>query len=215
MKLQRGLTLIEMVIAISLLAIMISAIVFSFDGSKSRAQILIAAMEEYTGALERMKTDTSCYPRSLVALIDRAEAVGGANSFCGADLSLQWNGPYVKAAATRNDGTEKILMAQISPDLMLSIGRTDSVFGGGGPATNKWFIVAQNVPSEIVSQAMAVCNGVDSEVNTTAVSAGIRKCAKDTDTVAEVGYDPSALNLATNPIADLRSFAMLFAESRR
>ena len=41
--LQKGMTLIEMVIAISLLAIMISAIVFSFDGSKSRAQVLVAA----------------------------------------------------------------------------------------------------------------------------------------------------------------------------
>lgn len=63
--LQKGMTLIEMVIAISLLAIMISAIVFSFDGSKSRAQVLVAAMNEYAGALERMKTDTSCYPRKL------------------------------------------------------------------------------------------------------------------------------------------------------
>ena len=98
---QRGLTLIEMVIAISLLAIMISAIVFSFDGSKSRAQVLVAAMEEYSGAMERLKTDTSCYPKSIVALIDRHQASGQVNSFCNADLSKQWNGPYVKSAPAK------------------------------------------------------------------------------------------------------------------
>ena len=78
---QRGFTLIEMVIAISLLAIMISAIVFSFDGAKSRAQVVVAAMEEYAGAMERLKTDASCYPKSIGALIDRDQASGQANSF--------------------------------------------------------------------------------------------------------------------------------------
>ena len=156
---QRGLTLIEMVIAISLLAIMISAIVFSFDGSKSRAQVLVAAMEEYSGAMERLKTDASCYPRSIVALIDRDQAAGTANSFCNADLSKQWNGPYVKAASTTDTigpgGTASgdtgqapyILLGQISPELTLRIARASSNYGSGGtgPATWKWFIVADVV----------------------------------------------------------------------
>lgn len=216
MKLQRGLTLIEMVIAISLLAIMISAIVFSFDGSKSRAQVLIAAMEEYTGAMERMKTDTSCYPRSLAALIDRSKSLTGANSWCGADLSLQWNGPYVKVAPTRPGtivaGQDVILMSQLSPDLTLRVARNASSFGGGGPPTWKWFIVADKVPQEILTQALSVCNGIDAAVSTATATTGSRKCAKSGDTP---GYAIGTLGLEAATDGTPGSFSLLYAETRQ
>lgn len=216
MKLQRGLTLIEMVIAISLLAIMISAIVFSFDGSKSRAQVLVAAMEEYTGALERMKTDTSCYPKSLAALIDRAQVKETTDSYCGANLSLQWNGPYVKAAPTRAGvvvaGRDVILMSQLSPDLTLRIGRNKSAFGNNGPKTWKWFVVADQVPKEILTQALSVCNGVDTEVNSTTATTGTRKCAKNADTP---GYEIDDLALAPATDEGPGSMSLLFAETRQ
>ena len=223
---QRGLTLIEMVIAISLLAIMISAIVFSFDGSKSRAQVLVAAMEEYSGAMERLKTDASCYPRSIVALIDRDQAAGTANSFCNADLSKQWNGPYVKAASTTGTigpgGTASgdtgqapfILLGQISPELTLRIARASSNYGSGGtgPATWKWFIVADGVPSEIITQAMMACNGRDAELDGGAGggAGSISKCVKSDSTAAYA----SSLGLAAAD-SGIGSFAMLFSETRK
>ena len=216
MKLQRGLTLIEMVIAISLLAIMISAIVFSFDGSKSRAQVLIAAMEEYTGALERMKTDTSCYPRSLAGLIDRAKVTTTGDSFCGANLSLQWNGPYVKAAPTRPGvvaaGRDVIMMSQLSPDLTLRIAQNTSAFGGGGPPTWKWFIVADGIPQEILTQALSVCNGVDDAVNTVGASTGTKKCAKSGNSP---GYAIDNLGLVAAADGTPGSMSLLFAETRK
>ncbi len=224
---QRGLTLIEMVIAISLLAIMISAIVFSFDGSKSRAQVLVAAMEEYSGAMERLKTDASCYPKSIVALIDRDQASGQANSFCNADLSKQWNGPYVKAASTTDTigpgGTASgdtgqppyILLGQISPELTLRIARASSNYGSGGtgPATWKWFIVADGVPSEIITQAMMACNGRDQELDGGAGAAAstISKCVKSGSTAAYAG----SLGLAAADTTGIGSFAMLFSETRK
>lgn len=225
MKLQRGLTLIEMVIAISLLAIMISAIVFSFDGSKSRAQVLIAAMEEYTGAMERIKTDTSCYPKSLAALLDRSLAEGTAKSFCGADLSKQWNGPYVKSAPTKpapyGGGGPAIFMSQLSPDLTLRVARQTSAFSGAGAsATWKWFIVADGVPREILTQALTVCNGdagIGAAATGTAATAftGTRKCAKNGDDVSTVGYDTKDLDLAVAAEGTPGSFGLLFAETRQ
>ena len=222
---QRGMTLIEMVIAISLLAIMISAIVFSFDGSKSRAQVLVAAMEEYAGAMERIKTDASCYPKSIVALMDRDQAVGADKSFCNADLSKQWNGPYVKAAATTTtigtggaDGGEGegpyIQLGQISPELTLRIGRVSSNYGGGGPATWKWFIVADGVPAEIVTQALVACNGRDAELDADAAANAansVLKCVKNGSTT-KYTFDDLQLG-ATDSGAG--SFAMLFAETRK
>lgn len=220
MKLQRGLTLIEMVIAISLLAIMISAIVFSFDGSKSRAQVLLAAMEEYTGAMERIKTDTSCYPKTLVALQDRKAAEGTGQSYCGADLSLQWNGPYVKSASTKAgvvvSGQPVIAMAQLSPDMTLRFARQTSAFGGtNGVATWKWFIVADGVPKEILTQALLACNGETAVVaagSTATAAAGTRKCSKNGDSP---GYAIDTLGLVAAADETPGSLAILFSESRK
>jgi prepilin-type N-terminal cleavage/methylation domain-containing protein len=223
MKSQRGLTLIEMVIAISLLAIMISAIVFSFDGSRSKAQVLVASMSEYANAMERLKQDASCYPRNMAALFDRAAAQLGTNSFCGADLSRNWNGPYVKASpvraaplapATNPDAgpvTSVVSLGQISPDATLRIARQASAFGGGGPNTWKWFIVADGIPSEILTQALSACNGQDDGVNVAA--AGTRKCGLDGQD-ALVGYAVPP-GLAPADDAAPGSVFMLFNETRR
>lgn len=221
---QRGLTLIEMVIAITLLAIMISAIVFSFDGDKSRAQVLIAAMNEYGSALERMKTDTSCYPRNLDALFDRTQSEGAAKSFCQADLSKQWNGPYVKSAPAKASSVDSavraIMLAQISPELELRIGRIDSAFGSGGGGgtgvpTSKWFIVADNVPSGIVTQAEVACNGIDDSQQQNI--SGQRKCAISGRSQTLLGYNPAGLNLQDHTAngGSLGSVAMLFNETRK
>jgi len=235
MKYQKGLTLIEMVIAISLLAIMISAIVFSFDGSKSRAQVMIAAMTAYAGAMERMKSDTACYPKMLPALFDRSYAEGATASYCGADLSRQWNGPYVKTAPTfpapalgdpAIDSTSAnagggaapregvIALGQISPDVTLRTGRAASNFGGaGGPGTWKWFIIADGVPSEILTQALAVCNGVDDTLQGGAGAAGgVRKCAVEGQ---NPGYNITTLELRPRTDDQPGSISMLFAETRR
>lgn len=223
MKSQRGLTLIEMVIAISLLAIMISAIVFSFDGTRSRAQVLVASMSEYSGALERLKQDGSCYPRTLSSLFDRAASVGAANSFCGADLSRNWNGPYVKSAPTQaaplapavdSDAgpiAAVVKLPQLSPDLTLRIARQAAALGGGGPATWKWFIVADGVPSEMMTQAIATCNGQDDTV--AGAATGTRKCGMAGQD-ALVGYTVPP-GLAPQDDAVPGSIFMLFNETRR
>lgn len=220
MKKQAGFTLLEMVIAISILAIMLSAVVFLYDGSKSRAQVLVTAMEEYASALERIKTDTSCYPKSLVGLFDRAQAQGTAKSFCGADLSRQWNGPYVKPVSTRAQSSvagadgDLILLGQLSPDLTLRVARAQGTYSGSTVQTWKWFIIADGVPQEIVTQAVIICNGTDDSIN--AANAGattFRKCS-DGD-ASKAGYGlPTGV---TNATADgtLGTVTLLFAETRR
>jgi prepilin-type N-terminal cleavage/methylation domain-containing protein len=147
---QDGFTLLEIVVAIVLLGILASIAVFSFDGSKSRGQMLVSAMEEYGNALLRMKADTACYPRTLEALFSQPAS---ETSFCGVDLRRQWNGPYAKTA--RVDGSGNVLLDQIAPNATLSIANAS---GGAGM---QWMVVASNVPSEIVTQALIACNGSD------------------------------------------------------
>lgn len=219
-KQQAGFTLLEMVIAISILAIMLSAVVFSYDGSKSRAQVLVTAMEEYSAAAERIKTDTSCYPKSLAALFDRSQAVGAALSYCGADLSKQWNGPYVKPVSSRaassvsNADGDVILLGQLSPDLTVRIARAQGTYSGSAVGTWKWFIIADNVPQEIVTQAVIICNGSDDSMNSgSAGSTVFRKCSNG-DTAA-AGYAlPTGVAPSTTD-GTLGTVTLLFAETRR
>ncbi len=221
MKKQAGFTLLEMVIAIAILAIMLSAIVFSYDGSKSRAQVLVTAMEEYSAGLERIKTDTSCYPKSLTALFDRSQASGTALSYCGADLSRQWNGPYVKPVATRGaasvsgaDG-DVLSLGQLSPDLTLRIARAADTYSGSTVPTWKWFIVADGVPQEIVTQAVVICNGTDDSVNTTGAGATVfRKCSNG-DATAAGGYALPAGVSSSTADGSLGTVTLLFAETRK
>lgn len=211
MKQQKGFTLLEMVIAISILAVMGAVVVLSYNGSKAKAQALVAAMDEYGGAQQRLKADTSCYSRSLGALFDRNDASGAAKSWCGADLSRQWNGPYVKPVVKTTDDPAVLQLGSIAPDLTLTIGRVESTYSGSTIGTYKWYIVAQGVPSEIATQALVACNGTDDANNasssTTAVSLDTRKC------VDSVGG--ATLEGPTASSGELKDVFMLFDETRR
>lgn len=146
---ERGFTLLELVIAIVLLGVLASVTVFSFDGSRSRGQLLVAAMQEYANALTRMKADTACFPARLSALALRSES---ETSLCQVSLVQQWNGPYVRDARTNASG--QILLDQISPQLVLDI-QTGMGMNGG----TAYLIQASHVPEDILTQALVACNG--------------------------------------------------------
>ena len=106
------------------------------------------------------------------------------------------------------------MLGQISPELTLRIARASSNYGSGGtgPATWKWFIVADGVPSEIITQAMMACNGRDAELDGGAGggAGSISKCVKLGSTATYAG----SLGLA-DPSSGIGSFAMLFSETRK
>lgn len=160
---QGGFTLLEMVIAISILSIMMAAVVLSYDGSKSRGMILVTSMDEYGGAMQRMKADTACYPRSLVALLDRAFVAQGADSFCGSPLTSQWNGPYIKPVPF--DGpNKKLLLKAIAPDVTLTVSRVS--VPSGNDVFCHYYIVADEVPNDIATQATMSCNSTGNDEQT-------------------------------------------------
>ena len=147
---ESGFTLLEIVVAIVLLGILTTIAVFSFEGSKSRGQLLVSGMDEYGNALIRMKADTACYPKTLNALFVKTAA---ASSSCEISLVEQWNGPYTKDA--RSDGNGDILLDQLAPGIVLSI---ESTAVGGG---SQWYVSAAGVPNEILTQSLIACNGSD------------------------------------------------------
>ncbi len=145
-----GFTLLELVVAIVLLGVLASVTVVSFDGSRSRGQLLITAMQEYANALTRMKADTACFPARLSALALRSEA---EVSLCQVSLVAQWNGPYVRDA--RTNGSGQVLLDQIAPQLLL-----DLQTGAGANGGTAYLIQASHVPGDILAQALLACNGI-------------------------------------------------------
>jgi prepilin-type N-terminal cleavage/methylation domain-containing protein len=171
---QDGFTLLEMVIAISILAIMLAAVVFSYDGSKSRGQILVTAMDEYGGALQRMKADTACYPKKLAALLGKEYiSNGGADTFCGTDIRPQWNGPYVKPVAVLDVNSGLIQLKNIAPGIVVSIERQPITAGTDNYCA--YYILADQVPADVAEQANIACNG-DVSADTGATNQGGNRC---------------------------------------
>jgi type II secretory pathway pseudopilin PulG len=141
--------LLELVVAIVLLGILASITVFAFDGSRSRGQLLVAAMQEYANALTRMKADTACFPQRLSALALRSEA---ESSLCQVSLVAQWNGPYITDARTNSAG--QVLLDQIAPQVVLELTTGAGINGG-----TAYLLQASHVPGDVLTQAMTACNG--------------------------------------------------------
>lgn len=146
----QGFTLLELVVAIVLLGVLASVTVFSFDGSRSRGQLLVTAMQGYADGLVRMKADTACFPARLSALVLRSDA---ATSLCQVSLVNQWNGPYVRDARTNASG--QLLLDQIAPQVVLDLQVAPGINGG-----TAYQVAASHVPAEILGQALLACNGV-------------------------------------------------------
>jgi prepilin-type N-terminal cleavage/methylation domain-containing protein len=150
LKQQSGFTLIEIVIALALITVMAALVTMAFDGSRSRAQALIASMSEIGSGNVRLKNDTGCYVNMPFALYDPTAANTPSNNYCGETFNSTWNGPYVtRFTATSSGGAE---------DAKVSAG-VDLIFGQeSGGIGSRYFVRAENVPADIIKQAMIACN---------------------------------------------------------
>jgi prepilin-type N-terminal cleavage/methylation domain-containing protein len=210
---QRGFTLIEMVIAIGILAMMAAIAVFSYNGDKSRAGLLVGLLDGYASAEKMLKSGTSCYSKTLSALNNPGDADGIANNWCGATLSKQWQGPY--ATPFETDANLNIKASALSPDMVVTTARISSTFGGSSSAIPswKWYIVATNIPDGIFAEAMTTCNGASDANGITAGSAtnSNRKCLDDTASGLGAIYGTTLPGLT----AGAKTMLYLFDETRK
>lgn len=151
---QQGFTLIEILVALSLITLLAVAITLSYDGARSKAQTMVSTMTELGSANKRLKNDTGCYVNRPSALVDPTIGRAAASNFCTRSLANTWNGPYVgKFAYDATSGAA--LLDRISSGLSITFTRTA---GGLG---QRYTVNAANVPSDIVTQALIECNGDD------------------------------------------------------
>jgi prepilin-type N-terminal cleavage/methylation domain-containing protein len=145
---QRGFSAFELIIVLAILALMGSVYVFNYDPNNSKATALLNSTQEYANALKRAKTDMACYPTRMDALFVRGSA---ANSFCGLNLTAQWNGRYAEIANT--DAAGNVVLSTIGPTVTVSLGNVVDTEG------THWRINVANVPNEVIAKATNACNG--------------------------------------------------------
>lgn len=221
-KKQRGFSIMELMIGIAVLAVLGAIAKGAYNGTGAKAQSLLTSMQEFGGAAERYRLDTSCYPSSNAFLLQRpSELAVTTGTWCGSvNASKQWNGPYMEPIAL-DDNSRKISLPDISSDTSLTIAKYTSV--GTAVATNRntpeanavpapstllsgtvanlmpknthtWFIVAEAVPYEIALEVMRRCNGDESGAGSAAAAAsGTEKFLK-----CSLGADADATAAADN-----------------
>ncbi len=109
--LKRGFTLIEMVVTLSIIAILAVVITTQFSGDSAKAAKLLADAESIRKAALRFKTDTGYYPCSLNALMTK-ESFDIPHEYrsCSFAGGSQWAGPYLeKGIKTGLDNVEMII----------------------------------------------------------------------------------------------------------
>jgi prepilin-type N-terminal cleavage/methylation domain-containing protein len=158
---QSGFTLVEILVALALITLLAVGITLAFDGSRSRAQALFSNMSELGAGNIRLKNDMGCYVSAPTGLTKPQDA--GTNNYCGINTTTTWNGPYVGPFQIAADGTS-VEIDKIAQGVTLSFikdgtcaaSATNNPYGANG--TN-YCVFAQNVPQDVVKQALQECTG--------------------------------------------------------
>ena len=131
-RLQRGFTLVEMLVVITIIALIMSLVgprVLNYL-SESKVKAAKIQIQSFTSALDLMYLDTGRYPSSAEGL---ESLVKPANSMPG------WNGPYLKGGNVPNDPWGKPYVyrspAERSAYEIVSFG-SDGQEGGTGTAAD-------------------------------------------------------------------------------
>jgi prepilin-type N-terminal cleavage/methylation domain-containing protein len=160
---QRGFSLIEMVVVLSIIAVLASLISTQFSGDSSKATKLLSDMTNIKNGLNRAKFDMGGIPNRLDSLWDQSE-VEAADMFSGVAGTTTWAGPYVE----RLPHTAGVLnFNSLADGVTVAVGREVSnatVNGGAYNPGSVYILTASGVPRGIASEFMRKCTGNDSTV---------------------------------------------------
>ena len=149
LKDQKGFTLQEFVLCLSVLAILAGALIYMYDSNKARAEVLSTKLADISAGLLRMKADTYCFPIRLDGLVTPSAA---GNTFCGVVDTRPWKGPYIAVGTTFNQTTGNIQLDSILPGLEILL--TRQVVG----INVKWNLSTVGLTSELKTLVLSRCS---------------------------------------------------------
>lgn len=156
-KAQSGFTLIEMLVALAILSLLALLASNAFDGSRTKAQAMIALGKQLGDANIQLKIDTGCYVNHPKALFDPAAAKTPANNYCGMDFKNTWARPYLSQYTMSPDGTA-ILADKIATGVEVTYVRETGGMGGSG---KRYIVKFSKVPADVMRQGLIECNNTD------------------------------------------------------
>lgn len=154
-----GFTLIEMLVALAILSLLALLASNAFDGSRTKAQAMIALGKQIGDANIQLKIDTGCYVNNPKALFDLDTGKAAANNYCGRDFSKTWARPYLAQYTLHNDG-RRLLADKIGSGVTIDLQREVGGMGGTG---KRYFVRFENVPGDVMKQALLECNNDDAK----------------------------------------------------
>lgn len=156
-----GFTLIEMLVALAILSLLALLASNAFDGSRTKAQAMVALAKQVGDANVQLKIDTGCYVNNPKALFDPDAAQVTGNNYCAREFKNTWARPYM--AQYTLDGSDRILADKIGAGVTVSLERETGGMGGSG---KRYFVKFDNVPMDIIKQGLVECNNTDADAGT-------------------------------------------------
>lgn len=153
---QRGFTLVEILVVLAIITLLVLLMANAFDGSRSKAQVMLGMGKQVADANINLKTDTGCYVNSPRALFDSAFAALPANNYCSRTFGANWARPYLANYSV--DASNNLRADKIAAEATVGFNR--EAVGNGW----RYFVRFNNIPMDVVHQALVECNNDDSVV---------------------------------------------------
>jgi prepilin-type N-terminal cleavage/methylation domain-containing protein len=158
---QRGFSLIEMVVVLSIIAVLAVLFTTQFSGDKAKATKILSDMEAIKKAVLRFRMDTGEYPCDLRILLEEVPYYHGEatnpNRLCRWSSGASWAGPYLEKGIHQN-GTHQIASGIEGADMFLT--RFQRGWGGGDVSLGfPRMIMLYPVPRGVAMEFIKQCTG--------------------------------------------------------
>ena len=161
----KGFSLYEILIYISLIGLLTGVTVYNYNGSRTKAVALLSVLDDLKNSYTAFYLDMKCRPQTISQLITTKDLqYQGAGDYCDANDLYKWNGPYIRLPL--DEGSK-----DISGFYEVTMPGTLSYNNGGYTSLNSFYsdsvnsnvsyISLHNLPGDVSDEIMKICNGVD------------------------------------------------------